>query len=63
MSKVRIKNADRHLLEAVSAWFEERLAKDPVIQKAMQRVENLSSENTDEIILCATASLAEHQTQ
>lgn len=49
MSKVRIKNADRHPLEAVSAWFAERLAKDPVIQKAMQGVENLSSENTDEI--------------
>ena len=49
MDKVRMNSADRELLEAVSAWWVGRLEEDPVIHGAMDKIENLSGEHSEEV--------------
>lgn len=49
MDRVRMKNEDRDLLEAVSAWWAGRLEEDPAIREAMDEIERLSGEHSDKI--------------
>lgn len=49
MDRVRMKNADRELLEAVSAWWAGRLEEEPAIREAMEEIESLSGEHSDKV--------------
>ena len=49
MDRVRMKNADRDLLEAVSAWWAGRLEEEPVIRGAMDEIESLSGDHGDKV--------------
>lgn len=50
MDKVRMTNADRDLLVAVSNWAVSRLEDDPAIQELMKRIQCLvDEEHTEEV--------------